>query len=844
MTTESSSTDPRLPGSVIPRHYTIELQPDIPSATFSGRVSIDIEISANTNEVVLNSADLDILEIALTVDGGEIATESRLDDATERLHIAPESRLSPGPANLTITFNGTLNDMLKGFYRSTFTDESGHEQVIATTQFQSTDARRAFPCWDEPDYKATFRSTLVVDPAHLAVSNTGVTSDTIDPDGRRRVEFAPTMLMSTYLVAYVVGPLEATEAVDVGGVPVRVVHRPGQGHLTEFALDVAEHALGYYEDYYGIPYPSDKLDLLAIPDFAFGAMENLGCVTFREVLLLVDPDGASQPELQRVADVINHELAHMWFGDLVTMKWWEGIWLNEAFATFMETACSDHYRPDWDVWTTFGRARAAAFHTDALRTTRPIEYPVVSPEDAEGMFDILTYEKGASVVRMLEQYLGEEPFRRGVHHYLTTHAHSNTETGDLWASLEEVTGEPVGAVMQSWIFQGGHPLVSLESTPHGVEIRQRHFTLDPDAADDRLWRVPLRIKTVDPSGSIRTRSVLLDGPRLLLTDGDRVLSANAQGSGFYRVSPSASMMEDLPPTVGDVLTAPERHSIVDDAWALTLAGHGQASDYLLLTERFASDTDLTVWQALSVGLAGLTRFVSANLEDSLRARLADLMRPAALRLGTRPADNDTDRTRELRATLVRAMGTIGNDPDVISQCRNLLDHPDVTLSAAAVHVVAHHGSDDDFQRFRDAWRNATDPQSEQRNLRALVDFPDPALVRSVLDSTLTGEVRSQDGPYLIRRALTNRHAGSVTWEFVEENWDAINDTFPSNSISRMLEGVVALDHEAQAARVSSFLESHPVPQGEMQISQHLESQRINVAARARETERFSAWLDS
>ena len=844
MPNETSADGPRLPDSVIPHRYTIELRPDIPTATFSGRVSIDVEITTKTREIVLNAADLDITDLTLAAGGAEFTPEFRLDASTERLHVATPSPVEVGPATLSIGFTGTLNDMLRGFYRSTYVDESGNEQVIATTQFQSTDARRAFPCWDEPAYKATFESTLVVDPSLLAVSNTGVVSDTIDPDGRRRVQFAPTMLMSTYLVAYVVGPLEATQPIDVGGVPVRVVHRPGQGHLTGFALDVARHALGFYEDYYGIPYPSDKLDLIAVPDFAFGAMENLGCVTFREVLLVVDPDGASQPELQRVADVINHELAHMWFGDLVTMKWWEGIWLNEAFATFMETACSHDYRPDWDVWTTFGRSRAAAFHTDALRSTRPIEYPVVSPEDAEGMFDILTYEKGASVVRMLEQYLGETAFRDGVRHYLNSHAHSNTETGDLWASLEEISGQPVAEMMQSWIFQGGHPLITATATAHGTEITQRHFTLDPEAADDRTWQVPLRIKTADSDGAVQTRSVLLEGKRLLLTGHGRLVSVNADGSGFYRVQLDPGIIAELASSGAAQLSPPERHSLIDDAWALTIAGSMTATEYFQLAQQLTSDTDLTVWQALSVGLSGLTRFASPATEAGLRARISDLIRPTATRLGTEPGPDDTDRTRELRATVIRAMGTIGNDPDTVAQCRELLDHPDTTLAAAAVFVVAHHGDANDFDQFRADWQNATDPQSEQRSLRALVDFPDVALVRSILDATLTGEVRSQDGPYLIRRALTNRHAGSTTWQFVESNWEAINSAFPSNSISRMLEGIVTLDTPNDAMRVSEFLAEHPVPQGEKQISQHLESQRINVAARQRETERFSAWLES
>jgi len=834
--------DPRLPVGISPRHYQIELRPDIGAATFTGRVVIDIECAQDTDEIVCNSADLEITGVELHVADATSRPRFRLDPGSERLHVDPGQRIAPGPARLIIEFRGILNDRLKGFYRSTYVDHCGQQQVIATTQFQSTDARRAFPCWDEPAYKATFESTLVIDPGLLAVSNTAIVSDEIRTDGLRHVQFAPTMVMSTYLVAYVVGPLEATEPVDVGGIPVRVIHRPGQDHLTSFALDVATHALEYYEDYYGVAYPSDKLDLLAIPDFAFGAMENLGCVTFREVLLLIDPDATSQPELQRVADVINHEIAHMWFGDLVTMKWWEGIWLNEAFATFMEISCSDHYRPDWLVWTTFGRARTAAFNTDALANTRPIEYPVVSPEDAEAMFDILTYEKGASVVRMLEQYLGAEAFRDGVRHYLQAHAYSNTDTDDLWAALEETTGEPVGSIMQSWIFQGGYPLVSAQQTPHGLKLSQTHFTLDSEAAKDRRWSIPLRIRLEGEHGP-SIKNVLLDEESVQLTGpGYRLLSANAESAGFYRVRLPAEMLERLCSTGGQDLVAAERHAVVDDAWALTLAGLIDAGTYFSIAESFSTDLDLTVWQSLSAGFAGLTRFVDPIAEPALRNRLAAAVRPMADRLGTEPSEGDDDRTRELRATLIRLMGTVGDDPATISACRRLVDHVDPTIAAAALSVVSHHGNADDYQRVRSAWRGADNPQSEQRNLRSLADFPDVDLVTTTLNDTLNGQVRSQDGPYLIGRALTNRHAGTAAWAFIERNWEPINDTFPSNSISRMLEGIVALDDPNDAHRVREFLSQHPIPQGELQIAQHLESQQIRVAARRREIKRFSAWI--
>ncbi len=838
---------PRLPAGVVPRHYAIELSPDLEAATFAGTVAIDVDIEERPAAIVMNAAELSVVSARLdTADAEALELDFALDAEAERLTLSRRDggEFAPGSARLAIAFDGVLNDQLHGFYRSTYTDDDGASRTIATTQFESTDARRAFPCFDEPALKATFATTLIVDDGLLAVSNTAETGRETLEDGRVRVSFATTMPMSTYLVAFVVGPLEATEPTDCGGVPLRVIHRPGRADQTGFALDVAAHALEWFSDYYGLPYPSDKVDLVAIPDFAFGAMENLGCVTFREVLLLVDPTAASQPELQQVAAVINHELAHMWFGDLVTMAWWEGIWLNEAFATFMETACTDAYRSDWRVWSTFCRSRASALATDALGNTRAVEYPVHSPAEAEDMFDVITYEKGAALVRMLEQYLGVETFRAGVRLYLRRHAYGNTVTDDLWRALAEASGQPVGQIMGSWIYQGGYPAVTVAAGDHGLRVSQRHFTLDPERADERSWVVPLRLRLGPPAGERGEMRFLLDQPPRILTGvaGDPV-TVNSGASGFYRDDPSPEALAAVASEGPGDRDAQERHGLVDDAWAATLAGKLDAPAYLDLVLRgFVDERDLTVWQAIAGSLAHLRRLLDADAAQRFCELVVAASDTAAADLGLDPpADGEDERTGELRATLIRLRGAVADHTAIIEACRQRLDDPDPTLAAAALSVVAAHGNAEDFAWVRGRFETASDPQTEQRHLAALADFGDPELVRTILEGTLDGSVRTQDGPYLVRRALLNRVCGSETWDFLSGHWDRLLGIFPTNySLARMLEGLTALDRPELAAQVHAFMAEHPLPQGAKQVAQHLERLDINVAMRERESDRLAA----
>ena len=501
-----------------------------------------------------------------------------------------------------------------------------------------------------------------------------------------------------------------------------MIHVPGKGHLTEFALEIGAHSLRYYQNYYGIPYPSDKVDMLALPDFAAGAMENLGCITYRENLLLADPKTATQYELQNLADVVAHEVAHMWFGDLVTMRWWNGIWLNEAFATFMEIACCDDFRPDWQRWTTFSLERSMAFETDSLASTRSVEFPVEAPADCDGMFDVLTYQKGGSLLRMLEQYLGAEGFRQGIRLYLKTHAYGNTETGDLWDAIEKANPEvPVRTLMDSWIWQPGYPLISARLDGNELVLNQQRFSY-ADTDDPTLFVVPIHL-SIDGVES----KLLLDAAqaRVPLPSPDAIVVVNAGGHGFMRVAYDDTLRARLDGDTLDSLTVIDRYNLVDDAWNAVISGRLAAADYLAFVEAFQNNRDLAVWQAIAVGIRGLSRLVDGPAYEALQRRIADLVRPVIADLGWVPAEGESDLTSKLRGLMVGLLAVQGNDADAQARCRQMLgdESTDPELAAVAAIAVASVGTDLDFDEFVQRFRSAETPQLKYRFLYALAEFP-------------------------------------------------------------------------------------------------------------------------
>ncbi len=835
----------RLPDTVVPTHYELTLEPDLERAAFRGQVILSIDVRLPSSEVVLNAADLEVFSATFLHPGGTEAAGVALDTATERCHLRFSRPLPAGPAQLHLRFAGTLNDKLRGFYRSRYRDASGKEQALAVTQFEATDARRAFPCFDEPRFKAVFRSTLVVDPGLVALSNTSVVSEELK-DGKRHVRFAETIPMSTYLVAFVVGRLEATEPVLVGDTPVRVWCVPGKTHLMRFGHEAAVFSLRYYEEYYGRKYPGDKLDLIAIPDFAAGAMENLGAVTFRETALLVDEATATHAERERVADVVAHENAHMWFGDLVTMRWWNGLWLNEAFATFLEMMAVDAWQPAWRRWDTFGASRASALAVDGLRSSRPVEFPVASPQDAEAMFDVLTYEKGASVLRMLEQYLGPATFQAGVRAYLDRHAFGNTETEDLWNALGGVAELPVREVMDGWVFQAGYPLLTARREGGELVLRQTRFSYLPPQKGEppRRWQVPVQVRVETPAGAEVRRVLLTAGEARLPLPGDaRLVLVNAGGHGFYRVryGPAllAALLDRLP-----ALAAIERFNLVNDAWAAALAGLMPLTDYLDLTSRFQAERDRNVWSVLLASFTTLARVVEEADRPWLQQLVRERLAAAVAALGWHATPGEDELTGQLRGDLLRAAGTLGEDAAVQAQAALVFagGQAPASVQAAAVAVLAHTGGAARYDDFVARMAAAGTPQEEMRYLQALAAFRPAGLVERTLAKTLDGSVRTQDAPMLLRTLLLGVHSREEAWAFVRRNWDEMVRRFPAPGMRRLCEGVVGLTSERWEQEAQEFFGGRQTALGGKALEQFLEQLHVAVELRRREGKALDEYL--
>ena len=845
-----------LPSAVRPERYHVRLAPDLVNCTFSGSERVSLAVKSATMRIVLHATELEFQSVGLLQNGKESKPERiELDEKEETAAFVFAEPVSTGDATLMVEFTGKLNDQMRGFYRSAYR-LAGEERVMAVTQFESTDARRAFPCWDEPAVKAVFEVTLVVPQDRVAISNMPAEHTEVCDSGQKVVRFGATPVMSTYLLAFIVGELDAIETQTKEGVTVRVYTPVGKQEQGRFALGVAARTLSFFEEYFAIPYPLPKMDLIAIPDFAAGAMENWGAVTYRETAILVDAEHSSAATRQRVAIIIAHELAHQWFGNLVTMEWWTHLWLNEGFASWIEYLAVDHLFPEWEIWTQFvfsdfGRALSL----DSLKHSHPIEVEVHHPSEISEIFDAISYSKGASVIRMLATYLGEDDFRRGLQVYLGRHQYGNASTEDLWQALAEESGKPVKEIMDTWTKQSGYPVLSVSSTGGSLELSQTRFFLSgkQDKADSSQWSVPVSVS--DANSELKT-SALLAGETLVLpmsVGQHGWIKVNPGQAGFYRTNYSAFLWDRLTIAIeGGVLSATDRLGLESDAFALTRAGYLSTTRALSLAAAYKNEFDFTVWADLSTNLHAYDSLLASEpYYELFRGFARDLYRPVYGKVGWEAGPDESHLTTMLRPMVIGVLGHYGDTEVATEACRRFdaVSREDgglpPDLRSALYSLVVDSRGSEGYAEVLELFRSAELHEEKTRCLRALGYSRDPHLLQQTLELSLSSEVRPQDTPFVVAGVAGNRFGRELAWQFVQDQWAEFDRRYGKGGflIARILavttENFTTLE---KAAEVEAFFEAHPAPAAERTIRQSTERIRSNALWLERDREGIHDWL--
>jgi puromycin-sensitive aminopeptidase len=864
-TPSSAPSSGRLPSSVKPDSYDITLTIDPEAEKFSGLVRIDVELIQEARTITLHALELTIQKTEIDAAGKTFDARISENKETETITLAPSVAIPGGKAAITIAFSGTLNQQLRGLYQVRATVD-GKEERFAFTQCEATDARRIFPCFDEPALKARFRLTAVIPARLTALSNMPIESDAVAGD-MRRVRFRETPVMSTYLFALAVARFEEKTTM-IDGCRLSVVTLPGQLKYADFALEVGGAGLSLLNRYFGLRYPLAKLDLVALPNFAMGAMENWGAIFFRDSSLLVDDALASTATKRIVANVIVHEIVHQWFGNLVTMVWWDDLWLNEAFATWLAVKIVDQWRPEWNSWVEFQQEKQFPMAIDALATTRPITARVTSAAQIEEIFDPLTYEKGAAVLRMIEQFLGETAFREGIRRYIAAHQHGNATSAALWAALEAASGQPVGAIARDWFAQPGYPVVTLTlvaGTARTIRIEQRRFHARPLTATSNRpqhWAILIVLLFHDRAG-LRTHRLLLQKQTetIELPGAGAIdwLYGNAGENGFYRCRMEAPFQEALRTKALSQLDPAERIGLLDHLWALSRNGTLSITEFLDCLVACRGDRTRVVVQALTRYLEALI-FQLAQAAD--RPRLADLTRelfePLWAQFGWELKNGEDDEARLARASCLWALGRLAGDPAVIQEASARFDRmiadastidPTLATPLARLRAATASGGGDAgaFQHFVDLFGRAETPEARDRFLLALADFPDPQLARRYLELSLTDRIRSQDTWKPMRYLLAQIAHPAVqaeAWAFMKNNWNRLRQKTGSVGALRMISGLRYVWRPDWHDDVRRYFDdpANRVAAAERALAQTLEFIQIGIAFKERQQAPLTRWL--
>ena len=857
----------RLPLSIRPRAYRAELSVDLTHDRFRGEIEIDLELSTATTRVHLHALALAMGGATVAVGGRSVTPNAIVADAdSETVTLEFDEALPAGPSMLRASWTGNFSPGLRGLYRAGRT---------AVTQFEAADARRVFPCFDEPAFKATWSLVLRDVPAGVSViSNGAILEDVADAAAKRRIRFAPTPVLSSYLIAFALGDLVPSDVVVANGVGIRTWSVPAKRELTAFAQDAAAAVLPKLEEYFGLPYPFGKLDQLGIPDFEAGAMENAGCITFREVALLLDPATAPLAMQKRVAEVITHELAHQWFGNLVTMVWWDDLWLNEAFATWMAFKIVAQWRPDWRIWMDFEVGKGSALVLDAMQAAHPIRAEISNAEEAGESFDAITYEKGGAVLRMIEGYLGEDRFREGIRLYMRRHREANATADDLWGALGESSGEPIVDLANGWIRRTGYPVVSmaLVEGADGVTtlaLTQRRFFSDPSATETgppTRWLIPMVLRFRDDDGVKETRVLFGDAETTvkLSTRGRlRWLVGNAGAAGFYRCRYDEGLLARLGEAISggaDDLAPIERMAAVSDQWALVRANAVRVGDFLTLLSAMARESDPFVLDEM-VGRLGLleARHVAEGDRQTFQQVVGNLFAESARSLGWQAADGgaESDDTRLRRAALLRALVIIGRVPEAVAEaerrCQAHLAQQAATAQKGPALdpnlldiVVTAAARNADRARFDDFARRAQtelDPATKRRFLHALARVEAPALVAHAVEVSLTDLVPMQDFTSYLSVLLSNRATREGAWTLIRDRWAEVHAKADSPMlVRRLVEALAALPERHHLEQVERFLGEHPMDAARQATLQTLERMRSDLALRDTLMPQVSNWL--
>jgi aminopeptidase N/puromycin-sensitive aminopeptidase len=850
MMTFSWATAQRLPEVAVPDNYKLFFTPDLEKATFEGEETISIRVLKPTAEITLNAVDIDFHEVSIA-NGGTMqkAKVTPLKDK-EMVVLTVEKALAEGPATVHITYSGSLNGEMRGFYLGK--DDGGRK--YAATQFESTDARRAFASFDEPAYKATFDISTVADKGEVAISNSKISSDTPGPGDKHTVRFATTPKMSTYLAALVVGNFEYIEG-EADGIPIRVYSTPGKKEMGKFALETAEHVLSYYDKYFSIKYPYGKLDLIGIPDFSAGAMENTGCITFREVLLQIDEKQGSVHLKKTIASVIAHEMAHQWFGDLVTMKWWDDIWLNEGFATWMSSKPIEAWKPEWNFNLDDVSGTGGTMNTDSLANTRPIQQAAETPAQIQELFDGIAYGKAASVLRMLEAYLGEETFRAGVNAYIQKHEYANATASDFWEAQAKTSKKPVDQIMPTFVKQAGVPIINVKSRCSGnstnVTLEQRRYYFDREkfqAANDALWQVPLCMKS--STGAQKCELLTRKEETFTLPGCSTWVLANAGASGYYRAGYQPDAVRTLANDAENKLTPAERIALQTDIWASVRVGREPVGDYLALVQGLGSDRNRAVLDDVLFRLDYIGRYlVTESDRDSYRAWLRGYLSPILKDVGWEPKAGESDELRTMRGRLFNALGYDARDSEVLAQARKIadkvLDDPssvDRQLAGGAMALAALNGGQDFYDRVMTALKNPKSPEEYYMYLFTLPQFSDPKLLQRTLDYSISPDVRSQDALGVLTSVLGNPEGQKLAWDFVLTHWDAVQKVGGPFASAQVVGSTSSFCDAHMRDQVVEFYSAHKVEAAERTYRQSIE--RINncVDLKSQQETHLASWL--